>query len=436
MRRAERRKDSDRKYFSGEGETHSISIKIVIDVERSQLPELRALYRTYITEEATARILCKGMSKSLSTKDQYIAKLRSMESSSAGRNHLMYQLCLPVLRMQQYAAFLECIKEYTGVHHPDMGDTAMALRQLNIVIEGIKDRCYRLEAIDEVLARSGDKSPWRIARNVFPDLPPMKLLKSVSLVTARSRTRDWYDDQSQKLKEYEQFISTLMQDMITWIQTVRTSFFHLEMWGYRLCAMDKQSIYLGDRNELLGPIDEVILPLCLNTIINIKSKILPVLRKLLCTLKAPIKLVDHILSSRARNKPDWLHRPDASRISRKDRIIFEQLRLELPIFLRHLEKGILLCIKEFVALQAQFWNETRSSWKKYEGTSSGVYGPYLDARDWDGHSLDAAESTLQTLRILRRSIHPKVRLVRNIDEAFAAHIMDLRPSTSKLSGSG
>ncbi|KAH8094597.1 hypothetical protein DFH11DRAFT_1682018, partial [Phellopilus nigrolimitatus] len=312
----------------------------------------------------------------------YLAHTQSLSSSVTHAWDLPSLLIKPVQRLLKYSLLLSTIIEQTPDGHGDKDNLKKARDRMEEVARGVNEGRRRMEVVKDALTGKTDtgksvtlQKKMSIGRSAQVSVGRMK---SMGMGMRAMRPKEEDNEESTRVAQHERqlrkcdaFVRGFAKDIVGWAQTVRTSQAHLRAWavdfGKTIGISDEQPSEAF--NAFLDVIDMRLMPLCQELDEVVAKELLPGLASLLDTSKAPTRLLTAMRSLEPLhysllNLNYSRHRPPPTMLEASQNYLAlrGQLASDLPKYLELLDKGIVMCIRQFARRQTDFWSSVRDQW--------------------------------------------------------------------------
>ena len=350
-----------------------------------QIPRMEPMYKAYITRQpqASAHLISLPKTPALLA---YFDQAQKLASSVTHAWDLGSLLIKPVQRLLKYPLILATIIENTPEGHGDRQNLILARERLEAVAHNVNEGRRRIEIVKEVLSKKGDTP------NSTPLKKKVSLGKSASTTLTLNRVKsmgvglrgprnDLDNDANselseverleKRLKDSEAFIRDLAKDVKDWATSVGQTIILLHQWAQhfgKVIGLTNETpseafdAFLDLINFRLGPLTEAL--------DDLTSKMfLPQLGKLLESARMPTRVLNAMHQyepshSALLNFNFSKSRPSQTMLEASQNYLAlrGQLVAELPIYLSHLDRGIVTFIKHLTLRQTEFWSCMRDHW--------------------------------------------------------------------------
>ncbi|KAH8110448.1 hypothetical protein DFH11DRAFT_1803816 [Phellopilus nigrolimitatus] len=367
------------------------------------IPQLEPPYKTYITKHPSALKHLSSLPQTPALAS-YLAHTQSLASSVTHAWDLPSLLIKPVQRLLKYSLLLSTIIEQTPDGHGDKDNLKKARDRMEEVARGVNEGRRRMEVVKDVLTGKTDtgksvtlQKKMSIGKSAQVSVGRMK---SMGMGMRAVRPKEEDNEESTRVAQHERqlrkcdaFVRGFAKDIVGWAQTVRTSQAHLRAWavdfGKTIGINDEQPSEAF--NAFLDVIDMRLMPLCQELDEVVAKELLPELAGLLDTSKAPTRLLTAMRSLEPLhysllNLNYSRHRPPPTMLEASQNYLAlrGQLASDLPKYLELLDKGIVMCIRQFARRQTDFWSSVRDQW-----------GTLWDCLRMEGETNAGCEETLK-----------------------------------------
>ncbi|EJD08317.1 uncharacterized protein FOMMEDRAFT_144281 [Fomitiporia mediterranea MF3/22] len=345
------------------------------------IPQMEPPYMHYITKHPNALKHLNSLPRTPALAN-YLAQTQNLASSVTHAWDLPSLLIKPVQRLLKYSLLLTTIIEQTPDDHSDKDNLKKARNKMEEVARAVNEGRRRIEVVKEILSSKADVSkPAALQKKLSigkSNQGGLGRMKSISMGLRASRPKEENNEEAARVAEHERelrrcegFVREFAKDIVGWAQTVRASQTHLREWaidfGRTIGISEEQPSEAFD--AFMDTINTRLVALCQELEDVVAKELLPELASLLDTSKAPLRLltVMHTLEplhnallnlNYSRNRPT----PSLMEASQKYLALRGQLATDLPKYLELLDKGIVMCIRQFAHRQTAFWSTVRDQW--------------------------------------------------------------------------
>ena len=278
-------------------------------------------------------------------------------------------LIKPVQRLLKYALLLHAIIEVTPNSHGDKDDLRRAKAMIEDVLRAINESQQRREAVKDVFAAG----------------KPAELLKKKGIgIVGRVRGgvgRNITQDDSEEavqvarmerdIPRIDAFIRQFIEETVEWVKSVPALMSALCLWaeGFGRVIGLGPDVSSTAFDAFFNVVDRQLSEICTELEAVVQEQLLPQLRALLETIKRPTLLLEtlhalqpyHLASLQqipAKGRPpSALNEASTAYVALR-----AQLCAELPSYLKLLNTGVTLCVRQVARWQAHLWRDVRARW--------------------------------------------------------------------------
>ena len=280
-------------------------------------------------------------------------------------------LIKPVQRLLKYALLLHAIIEVTPNSHGDKDDLRRAKAMIEDVLRAINESQQRREAVKEVFAAG----------------KPAELLKKkgIGIVgrvrggVGRSITQDDSEEAVQvarmerDIPRIDAFIRQFIEETVEWVKSVPALMSALCLWaeGFGRVIGLGPDVSSEAFDAFFFVVDKQLSAICTELEAIVREQLVPQLSALLETIKRPKLLLEtlhalephhfaslqHVSSAKGR-PPSALNEASTAYVALR-----AQLCAELPSYLKLLNTGVTLCVRQVARWQAHLWRDVRAWWR-------------------------------------------------------------------------
>ena len=337
-------------------------------------------------------------------------------------------LIKPVQRLLKYALLLHAIIEATPDSHGDKENLRRAKSMVEDVSRAINEGQRRRETVKEVFAagkpaeflkKKGLGIVGRVRGGVGVSAPR-------SIARADSEEAVQVAQMERDITLIDAFIQQFAKETLDWVKSVQALMCALRVWaeGFGRVIGLGPDVSSEAFDAFLVVVDKQLSAICTELEAVVREQLLPQLSNLLETLKRPTLLLETLhalephhfaslqqVSSAKGRPPSALNEASTSYVALR-----AQLCAELPSYLKLLNTGVTLCVRQVARWQAHLWRDVRARWSelwdalRVEGEMNA--GREETERVWQARWEDAARD-LRALSIINpEKISPRSRQVR------------------------
>jgi hypothetical protein len=350
---------------NGEGEDAVGSLFI------ETIPHMEPQYMLYITHHpaALARLTALPQTPALAA---YHNTTRTLAQQLSHAWDLPSLLIKPVQRLLKYALLLKAIIESTPDSHGDKENLLRAKAMVEDVSRAINEGQRRREIVKEVFAagkpaellkKKGLGIVGRVRGGVGVSAP-----RSISRVDSEEAVQ--VAQMERDITRIDAFIQQFARETLEWVKSVQTLMCALRVWaeGFGRVIGLGPDVTSEAFDAFLVVVDKQLAAICTELEAVVKEQLLPQLSTLLETLKRPTLLLDalhalephHFAALQHKGRPP----PALNDASMAYIALRAQLCAELPAYLKLLNSGVTLCVRQVTKWQARLWRDVRARWSE------------------------------------------------------------------------
>ncbi|KAG8838375.1 hypothetical protein FRB91_007656, partial [Serendipita sp. 411] len=345
------------------------------------------LYETYITKHSAsiARLTTLTTENPTQAMLSYIENTKAIASTHSNSWDLNSLLIKPIQRFLKYPLLLETLVASTLDDHPDKPELLRAKTAMVEASRMVNEQTQKVEICRTILQRKplkglsavfstntpnsqqlkvkGSKSVFAVTKSKDPAIsgagtPPTLTPFDASFDPIQLENRlvehagggaSGLEALIKHLQGFETLIPQYVKDMVNWVRSVREALDHLEKWaaGFeRVISLDETS-GIEALDAFRGVIKERLGQILSGLEIAIKQTLVPTLAKIQESMKGPTLLLNTAASLRTvhnqlmntpyttkNNRPS----PQVVEGSKTYLALMQQLRTDLPVYVRHLDR--------------------------------------------------------------------------------------------------
>lgn len=333
------------------------------------IPDLEPMYSTYIARQAAALQHLTNLPSSPAL-SRYLAQTQTIASSLSHAWDLSSLLIKPVQRLLKYPLLLAAIIDETPDTHPDKASLKEARSRMEEVARNVNEVRRRAEVIREVLtSKKKLVNVTAVAASV-----KIKNLRAKAVPADESGEAAHVERMSHDLRRMELLLQQFAKNVFEWNASMGKTVVALNTWAQSFGGVIGLSRDRDGESEAFDAFRVVIksrlAEVCNQLDMSLNDRILRPTAHLLGTMTQPYKLLasmeeqepmhNHLLDMKVspKNRPS----PAMLTASTKYLALRAQLAAELPSYLRLLDRGVALMIREFAEIQRQTWLKIRNEW--------------------------------------------------------------------------
>ncbi|KAG8817691.1 hypothetical protein FRC18_000399, partial [Serendipita sp. 400] len=375
------------------------------------LPIMTPLYETYITKHSAsiARLTTLTTENPTQAMLSYIENTKAIASTHSNSWDLNSLLIKPIQRFLKYPLLLETLVASTPDDHPDKPELLRAKTAMVEASRMVNEQTQKVEICRTILQRKplkglsavfstntpnsqqlkvkGSKSVFAVTKSKDPAIsgagtPPTLTPFDASFDPIQLENRlvehagggaSGLEALIKHLQGFETLIPQYVKDMVNWVRSVREALDHLEKWaaGFeRVISLDETS-GIEALDAFRGVIKERLGQILSGLEIAIKQTLVPTLAKIQESMKGPTLLLNTAASLRTvhnqlmntpyttkNNRPS----PQVVEGSKTYLALMQQLRTDLPVYVRHLDRMFAYVILQVAKWQERWYREVAQAW--------------------------------------------------------------------------
>lgn len=384
------------------------------------LPIMAPIYETYITKHSAsiARLTTLTTENPSPAMLQYIEHTKAIASTHSNSWDLNSLLIKPIQRFLKYPLLLETLVASTPDDHPDKPDLIRAKTAMVEASRLVNEQTQKVEICRTILQRKplkglsavfstgapnsqqlkvkGSKSVFAVTKSKEP-APSTTAAAAATATTSSSPSVTPFDavfdpiqlenrlvehasggaagleELIKHLQGFETILPRYLRDVVNWVREVRNTLTRLEKWAAafeRVISLEDNGgiealdAFRGVLTDRLGPILD-------GLEIAVRSTLAPTLTKIQDSMKGPTLLLNTAASLRTvhnqmMNTPyiSKTNRPSPQMIegSKTYLALMQQLRTDLPVYVRHLDRMFGYVILQVAKWQERWYREVGHAW--------------------------------------------------------------------------
>ncbi|KIM30595.1 hypothetical protein M408DRAFT_7627 [Serendipita vermifera MAFF 305830] len=382
-----------------------------------KLPIMAPIYETYITKHSAsiARLNALVTEHPTPAMASYIQQTKAIASTHSNSWDLNSLLIKPIQRFLKYPLLLESLVMATPDTHPDKPDLIRAKTAMVEASRLVNEQTQKVEICRTILQRKpltglsavfssaapnsqqlkvkGSKSVFAVTKskdappNPNPNPNPTTPSPSITpfdaafdpiqlenrLVEHASGGAGGLEALIHHLQGFESLIPHYVKDVVTWVRSVRETLVRLEKWAIafeRVITLD-DTTGIEALDAFKAVLTDRLSPILDGLETAVKIILIPTLGKIQDSMKGPTLLLNTAASLRTVHN-QLMNTPYISKTNRPSPQVVEgsktylalmqQLRTDLPVYVRHLDKMFAYVILEVAKWQERWHREVGQGW--------------------------------------------------------------------------
>ncbi|PVG00358.1 hypothetical protein CPB86DRAFT_222203 [Serendipita vermifera] len=375
------------------------------------LPIMAPIYETYITKHSAsiARLTALTTENPAPAMINYIEHTKAIASTHSNSWDLNSLLIKPIQRFLKYPLLLETLLSSTPDTHPDKPALTRAKTAMVEASRLVNEQTQKVEICRTILQRKplkglsavfatntptsqqlkvkGSKSVFSVTKSKDAPTNPSTPSPSVTpfdaafdpiqlenrIVENASGGAVGLEELIKHLQAFETVLPRYLKDVVTWVRAVRDTLTRLEKWAAsfeRVISLE-EGTSIEALDAFRGVLTERLSPILDNLETVIKTTLVPALAKIQNSMKGPTLLLNTAASLRTvhnqlmntpytgkNSKPS----PQLVEGSKTYLALMQQLRTDLPVYVRHLDRMFGFVIMQVAKWQERWYREMGHAW--------------------------------------------------------------------------